>query len=353
MDNNELFRELAKHYKFSEKDWWQHRQSGNWILAHSAVLKMSCVPTPEGNTILLPSMEEYNWIKTGEEGVFGREVLVGGTFKLISSDGETIRTVVAWGEANPLNVNKGVSYPNIMAVKRMIDRGVLGVLAYNQLNIYSAVEAETFSDPKQKVQPKPEAKVQVAQQAKEPAVQPQRPIPRPPAPRVPPKKNLDVGDLGEAEGMQSYKKVVLDALSAGSEHVFPSGVTRGNAEKISRNAISNCTGLDNGIVDRALKELMSEGLVIKEGIRRGTRYGLPGPSGPSLTEEQFSEIWKDACSRMSQMGVSYKEIAGFTREVTGHDTGVAAFNAGKLSMDKIETIFIMGQDWAASHRDAV
>ena len=49
MDNNTLFRELAKHYKFTEKDWWQHRQSGSWILAHSAVLKLSCVPTPEGD----------------------------------------------------------------------------------------------------------------------------------------------------------------------------------------------------------------------------------------------------------------------------------------------------------------
>ena len=187
MDNNTLFRELEKHYKFTEGDWWQHRQSGNWILSHSAVLKMSCVPTPEGNTIVLPNMGEYNWLKKGEEGVFGREVVVGGTFRLIDKDRNVIRTVVAWGEANPQNLSKSVSYPNIMAVKRMIDRGVLGVLAFNQLNIYSAVEAETFSDPKQKVQaqvqaqPKPAVTQQEAQPQKAP-----RPVPQPPKPKAPP-----------------------------------------------------------------------------------------------------------------------------------------------------------------------
>jgi biotin operon repressor len=342
MDNNELFRELAKHYKFSEKDWWQHRQSGNWILAHSAVLKMSCVPTPEGNTILLPSMEEYNWIKTGEEGVFGREVLVGGTFKLISPDGETIRTVVAWGEANPLNVNKGVSYPNIMAVKRMIDRGVLGVLAYNQLNIYSAVEAETFSDPKQKVQPKSEPKPESVLKVGDVHTRPSRPVPqrpatKPPVPQSPQKKTEPVSD---GNHMESIRNLIVGCLA------------QANGELLPRTTITDRTGISVEDTVAGIKSLRIDGLIVKEGERRGSKYKVPS-SQASLTEEQFSEIWKDACSRMSQMGVSYKEIAGFTREVTGHDTGVAAFNAGKLSMDKIETIFIMGQDWAASHRDAV
>tara|TARA_R100001594_G_scaffold104368_1_gene138994 strand:+ start:905 stop:1993 length:1089 start_codon:yes stop_codon:yes gene_type:complete len=360
MDNNTLFRELAKHYKFTEKDWWQHRQSGSWILAHSAVLKMSCVPTPEGNTILLPSMAEYNWIKKGEEGVFGREVLVGGTFKLLDPKGKTIRSVVAWGEANPLNVNKNVSYPNIMAVKRMIDRGVLGVLAFNQLNIYSAVEAETFSDPKQKVEKKPEPKVDSAPKATEAAARPARtmPQPQPPKPKAPPiqaeKKTLEVNGLGEESMAQSHRKMVLDALSAGSEHVFPSGVTRGSDEKISRNGLSNCTGLDNSAVDRALKELMSEGLVVREGIRRGTKYGLASSSSkPSLTHELFNDLWRDAVGRMTNMGVSYQQIGQYTREVTGHDTAVSAYNAGDLSIDKIEKIFLLGQNWAASKADSV
>lgn len=358
MDNNTLFRELAKHYKFTEGDWWQHRQSGNWILSHSAVLKMSCVPTPEGNTILLPSMTEYNWIKTGEEGVFGREVLVGGTFKLINPDGETIRTVVAWGEANPLNVNKGVSYPNIMAVKRMIDRGVLGVLAYNQLNIYSAVEAETFSDPKQKVQPKPQAPAQPKQQA-----QPSRPMPQPPKPKAPPtpappkqaeKKTPEVSNDDEMATMESNKKKVLEALGAESDHVFPSGVTRGDGDLISRNGLSNCTGLERSDVAKALKELMDEGLVVREGVRRGTRYGLAGSSSSaSLTHEHFNDLWRDTVNMLTNMGVGYTQIGQFTRDITGHDTAVAAYNAGELSIDKIERIFNLGQNWAASKADGV
>ncbi len=357
MDNNTLFRELAKHYKFTEKDWWQHRQSGSWILAHSAVLKMSCVPTPEGNTILLPSMTEYNWIKKGEEGVFGREVLVGGTFKLLDPKGKTIRSVVAWGEANPLNVNKNVSYPNIMAVKRMIDRGVLGVLAFNQLNIYSAVEAETFSDPKQKVEKKPEPKVDSGPQVSrgylekmDTAARPTRtmPQPQPPKPKAPPaqaeKKTPEVRSSEKATEVQSHKERVLEVLGAERHHV----------DKLSRNAISNCTGLDNSAVDRALKELMSEGIVVREGIRRGTKYGLAGSSsGPSLTHELFNDLWRDAVGRMTNMGVSYQQIGQYTREVTGHDTAVSAYNAGDLSIDKIEKIFVLGQNWAASRADSV
>ena len=38
--------------------------------------------------------------------------------------------------------------------------------------------------------------------------------------------------------------------------------------------------------------------------------------------------------------------------MTGHDTGVSAFNAGELTMDRIETIYLMGQNWAASHGGA-
>ena len=346
MDNNELFRELAKHYKFSEKDWWQHRQSGNWILAHSAVLKMSCVPTPEGNTILLPSMGEYNWIKTGEEGVFGREVLVGGTFKLISPDGEVIRTVVAWGEANPLNVNKGVSYPNIMAVKRMIDRGVLGVLAYNQHNIYSDVEAEKFSDPKQKVQPQSQPQPQAQAQA-QPRVQPQRPTPQPPKPKAPPAPMRQAEKKTEQpecrNSLESNGKLVVECLMGAGGQLLP------------RTVISERTGLSAEDTVAAIKALLHEGSIVKEGERRGSKYGVPqetSTSSASFTEQQFNELWKDACSRMSRMGVSYRQIAGFTREVTGHDTGVSAFNAGELSIDRIETIYLMGQNWAASQGGA-
>ena len=357
MDNNTLFRELAKHYKFTEGDWWQHRQSGNWILSHSAVLKMSCVPTPEGNTIVLPNMGEYNWLKKGEEGVFGREVVVGGTFRLIDKDRNVIRTVVAWGEANPQNLSKSVSYPNIMAVKRMIDRGVLGVLAFNQLNIYSAVEAETFSDPKQKVQAQAQAqpKPAVAQQETQPQKAP-RPVPQPPKPKAPPvpqvvqaeKKTLEVSAVDEATEADSNKKKVLEVLAAGPEDVFRD-YTRGHADKLSRNGISNCTGLERSDVAKALKELMDEGLVIKDGIRRGTRYGLASSaSAISFTHEHFNDLWRDTVNSLTRMGLEYTRVGQLTREVTGHDTAVAAFNAGDLSVDKIERIYLLGQNWAAS-----
>ena len=138
MDKNELFKQLAKHYKLDEEDWWQHRQSGNWVLKHSAVQKLASMPTPEGYHIRLPEISEYVWHRSQN----------GGTFRLLKGQSPeatpAIRSAVAYGEANQSNLSKSVAYPNIMAVKRMLDRGILAVLAFNQLNVYSAEEAETF-----------------------------------------------------------------------------------------------------------------------------------------------------------------------------------------------------------------
>jgi hypothetical protein len=123
-----------------------------------------------------------------------------------------------------------------------------------------------------------------------------------------------------------------------------------------------------------INPLVESGVVIRTGQKRGTRYVLPGytwdPTPPAeadppekevvavakertLSEEDFNAIWKDACNKMHGMGVSYVKIADFTREVTGHDSASAAFVSGKLSLDKIERIFLMGENWAASGTGAL
>lgn len=353
MDKNELFKQLTKHYKFADTDWWQHRQSGNWVLKHSAVLKLAFVPTPEGHRIQMPEMDDYKWLKTGEEGVYGREVVVGGTFQLLDKDNHVIRSVVAWGEANGTNLTKSVAYPTTMAVKRMLDRGVLSVLAFNQLNVYSSAEAEDFENPRDKMPISAPTPAPSSQQSA-----PQRPRaqpPKPPAPQAPPKK---VEAQGEKE--RSWERGLV-------------GYIRANGPS-SKSDLCVAMQWEPSSFLSHINPLVESGVVIRTGQKRGTRYVLPGytwdPTPPAeadppekevvavakertLSEEDFNAIWKDACNKMHGMGVSYVKIADFTREVTGHDSASAAFVSGKLSLDKIERIFLMGENWAASGTGAL
>ena len=133
-------------------------------------------------------------------------------------------------------------------------------------------------------------------------------------------------------------------------------------EPASRSVVVNGTGMTASEFSASVRVLLSEGKVVRVGEKRGTKYHLPSDlrqdappvaSSRPLTEEQFNEIWKDACNRMSKMGVSYVKIADFTRAVTGHNSASAAFVSGNLSTDKIERIFLMGENWVASSTGAL
>ena len=191
-----------------------------------------------------------------------------------------------------------------MAAKRMIDRGVLSVLSFNQLNIYSSVESEDFSKPSSRAQPQTQVRQAQPQQVapNRPQPQPQPPRPQPPVPRVVEKKTEKVDS---PNSLELNRKLILEYLGASV------------GQLLARTAISEGTGLGSDDTVAAIKSLLHDRLIVKEGERRGSKYGVPqkeSPSPVSFSEEQFNELWKDACGRMSRMGVSYRDIAGFTRE---------------------------------------
>ena len=237
MDRNTLFKQLAEHYELDPNtDWWKHKQSGSWVLSHAAVKKLSSIPTPDGMVIKPPKQDQIVWIKDGStEGPCGKEIVIGATFSLVNKTGQIVRSSFAIGEANEKNVGGSVPYPWAMAWKRMFDRGVLDVLAFAQLQVYSASEADTFNDPVQRVkvdkpapvskpkpEPKPEPVVEVKpkpvpqppKQMERPVPQPpkvvaNKPVPKPPAmkPPVPAEKKTEVKNTSNP--VESNEKLIF------------------------------------------------------------------------------------------------------------------------------------------------
>ena len=119
-------KELAKKYGLVEGDFWNHKQSGQWILTHDAVEK---VATKEG--IRLVNIETLN----------SETELV--RFLVAMSKGDVIITEV--GEADDKNCFS--SYKGCMAHKRGVDRCVLKLINAYEYGISSEVEAEDFKRP--------------------------------------------------------------------------------------------------------------------------------------------------------------------------------------------------------------
>ena len=119
-------KELAKKYDLAEGDFWNHKQSGQWILTHDAVEKIANI---EG--ILQVNIETLN-----SEKDFVR-------FLVAMSKGDVIITEV--GEADDKNCFS--SYKGCMAHKRGVDRCVLKLINAYEYGISSEVEAEDFKRP--------------------------------------------------------------------------------------------------------------------------------------------------------------------------------------------------------------
>ena len=119
-------KELAKKYDLVEGDFWNHKQSGQWILTHDAVEKIATI---EG--ILLVNIETLNSEKD----------LV--RFLITMAKGDV--TITSVGEADDKNCFSG--YKGCMAEKRGVDRCVLKLINAYQYGISSEVEAEDFKKP--------------------------------------------------------------------------------------------------------------------------------------------------------------------------------------------------------------
>ena len=342
MDRGTLFKSLAEHYVLEpDKDWWQHRQSGKWVLTHAAVQKIANQPTPEGNIITFPGRADIDWIKKGdvtEGGIHGPEVVIGAEFCLKTSDGKIIRKVYAVGEANPSNVNKSLAYPWAMAWKRMFDRGVLDVLAFASHGFYSAEEADTFSDPSQRVSVKQEfapTPVPKAPQPKAPQVASSAPTPRAPAPRPPAPKKV------EAQGDDELIRFVT-----------ASGI-------VSKGDICGHMGWEPTSFLSRINPLVESGVLIRTGQKRGTRYSLPTREVASekevapLTKQEYHTVWRDVSDRLRSFGMSQLIISRLVREVTGHETAISAHQNGALTQESVDKIFALGQRWMSANEGRV
>jgi len=120
---------LAEKYGLSNEpgvDFWNHKQSGQWIITHDAVEKIASI---EG--IHLVNIESLN----------STEDLV--RFLITMAKGDV--TITSVGEADRKNCFS--QYLGCMAEKRGVDRCVLKLINAYQYGISSEVEAEDFKRP--------------------------------------------------------------------------------------------------------------------------------------------------------------------------------------------------------------
>lgn len=118
-------KQLAEKYNLSKDDFWQHKQSGNWILTHDACIK----------------------IAVKENIQFGRPDVFRDDNSNVALLGDAKRgNTIAWstGEAGPKNCR--MAYPWAMAEKRLKDRLTLQLVNAYEFGVYSEVEADDFKN---------------------------------------------------------------------------------------------------------------------------------------------------------------------------------------------------------------
>ena len=116
--------ELAKDYGLTEKDFWHHQQSGQWILTHNAVEIIAYIENIKIQDIKVLNSDE-NLVRF-----------------LITMRNDKGGEVMSIGEADRNNCKS--QYIGCMAEKRGIDRCVLKLINAYEYGIYSDVEADDF-----------------------------------------------------------------------------------------------------------------------------------------------------------------------------------------------------------------
>lgn len=343
MDKKELYKLLHEHYDLiPDVDWWQHKQSKNWIITHNGVKKIASQPTIQGYTIHPPTARDIIVFKDGSEGgIFGNEVVMGGDFTLRNKDNKVIRTAFRTGEANSLNVSKHVGYPWAMAEKRMFDRGVLDLLSFAELNVYSEIEADDFNKRnanKIKIDKTPEVKAEQKQQA---AVAPTPQLPPKPATRptiMPPlpEKKTQQPEVIERSDNNIDKSILL--------------FLEETAEGASKTQLWDCVPYAKEEVDASINRLIEQKKIYKSGERRGTKYHLQSRSVAemtTMTKAEYNTLWREASEGLRAKGIDYSQMMRIVNEVTGHDTAISAFNAGILTKEHIAEIQHIGTQLGA------
>jgi len=133
MNINDL---AKKHDLKKDVDYWQHKQSGQWILKHDAITKIA-----NAENIKMVKIESLY-----QSDICVRFLITMGLFV----DDENVNEITSVGEADTNNCF--LSYLGCIAEKRGIDRCVLKLINAYEYGISSEEEAEDF---KQKETPKP------------------------------------------------------------------------------------------------------------------------------------------------------------------------------------------------------
>ena len=351
MDKKELYKLLHDHYDLiPDVDWWQHKQSKNWIITHNGVKKLASQPTIQGYTIHPPTAKDIIVFKDGSEGgIFGNEVVMGGDFTLKNKDNKVIRTAFRTGEANSLNVSKHVGYPWAMAEKRMFDRGVLDLLSFAELNVYSEIEAETFNKKngsKLKLDKTPTPKPAVVEAVAPAPKLPPKPTVKPSiTPPVPEKKTENI----EAKPSKAKDSII--------------NMVATNDSGVSKSQMCDQIDATKEEINEAINELMEKDCIYKTGERRGTKYHLKVPNVSEekteayiakqqsneapLTKAEYTVLWREASESLRAKGIGYSQMMTIVNQVTGHDTAISAFNANALSKEHIAEIRSIGAQLSA------
>lgn len=389
MNNAQLFEALAKHYNLDPDDWYQLH--GLWILKHNAVRKISKQKTKDGHTIVLPV--KLNVLKDGtvsEGGVHGPEVVFSGEFRLVDDSGKTVHQVLSIGEANKENCK--LPYSWAMAYKRFIDRGVLDLLSFAELGVYSASEADSFAaaapdSPVVTAAPLPTSTRAVDPPAPPPAIPTPAgggaPTPRPPANETatiagkdpedwqvaPPAPAAPPGPRSRRLSHDEAEDLILEALDTGVHRP---------------KKIRDLTGLTQSQYQRAIVSLIEFNKVTRTGQKAGTRYYLAGeapeeaapaapeapaapvrlapappapaapPAAPQVEaeapgddpivhEDEFNTEFDKAMS----FGVTYLDVLRIMTNLTGCSVMSQAHEEGKITRSVVDKLLRLAEERAA------
>ena len=123
----EFLNNMAKKYGLNKSDFWLHKQSGQWILSHDAVIKAAA---KEGIQFVFEKWED-------------------------SPERKVMKVSAIRGQDAPVEMigecRVGADYAWSMAQKRGEDRAALRIIAPGG-GLYSEVEAEVFAKPQDEKQ---------------------------------------------------------------------------------------------------------------------------------------------------------------------------------------------------------
>ena len=125
----------AKHNFKKDVDYWQHKQSGQWILKHNSIEKIA-----NAENIKIQKIEPLYQSETSSRFLItmGRWI-----------DDTCVEVMITTGEADKSNCTN--AYITAMAEKRGKDRGILKLINAYEYGISSEEEADDFKASKPKV----------------------------------------------------------------------------------------------------------------------------------------------------------------------------------------------------------